>query len=123
MVARRAVPLLAVLGIAGVAVAFAASVTLSPGSLGMDLESVPRCTAAGLGVVQNLSGATVVSVTVSSVPAACGGATLQATVNNQVTSSGGSTTVPGGGGSVTVTLALAVAITAVEEVDLVITGP
>jgi len=39
-------------------------------------------------VLQNLSAGTVVSVTVGALPAACGGATLQATVNNGVTITG-----------------------------------
>jgi len=91
--------------------------------MGMAAIGTPRCTAAGLGVIQNLSAATVISVTVSSLPTGCGNATLQVTVNNLLTSSGGSATVPSGGGSVTVTLATAVAITAAEQIDLVLTGP
>jgi len=109
--------------IALAAVAFAASLTFDGRSLGMDNDTVPRCTTAGLGVVPNLSGTTVASVAVSGLPSGCGGATLQVTVNNLVTSSGGSAAVPAGGGSLTVTLAAPVAITAVEQVDLVLTGP
>jgi hypothetical protein len=115
--------ILAIIAPVAAATAFAASLSLAPGSLGADQEVVPRCTAAGLGVIQNVSGITAISVTVSSLPSGCGGATLQVTLNNQVTSSGGSATVPAGGGSVTVTLAVAVAITAAEQVDLVLTGP
>jgi len=115
--------ILAVIAPLAAATAFAASLSFAPGSLGADGETVPRCTAAGLGVIQNVSGTTVISVTVSSLPSACGGATLQVAVNNQVTSSSGSTTVPAGGGSATVSLAVAVAITAAEQIDLVLTGP
>lgn len=109
--------------IAAAVTAYAASLTFDAGSLGMSWSGTPRCTNAGLGVAQNLSGVTVISVTVSSLPSACGNATLQVTVNNLITSSSGSATVPVGGGSVTVTLAVAVAVTAVEEIDLVLTGP
>jgi hypothetical protein len=108
---------------ASVGVALAASLSLSGNSLGAATASTPRCTAAGLGVLQVLSGSNVVSVTVGSLPSGCGGATLQATLNNGTTSSSGSTTVPAGGGSVTVTLGAAVALSQVDEIDLVLTGP
>ena len=104
-------------------IAFAASLSMTTGSVGADQETLPRCTTAGISVLQNVTGTTATSVTVASLPAGCAGATIQVAVNNQVTSSSGSSTVPAGGGSVTVTLAVAVAITAVEQVDLVITGP
>jgi hypothetical protein len=111
------------LTLACAAVGFAASVAVSSGSLGASTISVPRCTAAGLSVLQNLSAGTVVSVTVSGLPAACGGATLQVTVNNGLTNSSGSATIAAGGGSTTVTLAAAVAVTAAEQTDLVVVGP
>ncbi len=123
MVRPRSTILVAVLLAAGGAAAFAASLAATSQSLGMAAIGTPRCTAAGLGVIQNLSAATVISVTVSSLPSGCGNATLQVTVNNLLTSSSGSAAVPSGGGSVTVTLATAVAITAAEEIDLVLTGP
>ena len=123
MALRRPAALLMVIAIAGAGVAFAAALTFDGRSLGMDAETTPRCTTAGLGVIQNVSGTTAISVTVSSLPSACGGAALQVTVNNQVTSSSGSATVPAGGGSVTVTLGVPVAITASEQVDLLLTGP
>jgi len=106
-----------------VGVALAASLSLGGGSLGAASATAPRCTAAGLGVLQVLSGSNVVSVTVSGVPSACGGATLQATLNNGTTSSSGSTTVAAGGGSVSVTLASAIALGQVGEIDLVLVGP
>jgi hypothetical protein len=123
---RRALlsPVLALgLLVAAAGVALAASLSLGSNSLGAATASTPRCTAAGLGVLQVLSGSNVVSVTVSALPSGCGGATLQATLNNGTTSSSGSTTVPAGGGSVTVTLASAIAIGQVDEIDLVLTGP
>ena len=119
----RIAVLVSAFAMGALAVGFAAGLSVGGGTLGMDSEITPRCTSAGLRVLQNVSGTTVVSVTVSSLPAACGGATLQVTVNNQLTSSSGSAAVPAEGGSVTVTFALAVAITAIEQVDLVLTGP
>ena len=123
MTPRRSAALLACVTVVGIGVAFAASLAFDGRSLGMDAETTPRCTNVGLAVIQNVSGTTVTSVTVSGLPPGCGNATLQVTVNNQVTSSGGSATVPSGGGSVTVPLGVAVAITAVAQVDLVLTGP
>lgn len=123
MVRPRSSILVAILLVVSAVVAFAASLSFAARSLGMAAISTPRCTAAGLGVVQNLSASTVISVTVSSLPATCGNATLEVTVDNLVSLSSGSATVPSGGGSVTVTLAVALAITTVEEIDLVLTGP
>jgi acetyl-CoA acetyltransferase len=107
----------------GVTVGSAASLALGTEGLGAARVSVPRCTSAGVAVVPNLSGPNVVSVTVGSLPAACGGATLQVAVNNGAASSSGSGTVPAGGGSVTVALAAAVAAVASEQIDIVLVGP
>ena len=104
-------------------VAFAASLVLGAGSLGAAKASTPRCTAAGLSVIQNLASASVVSVTISSLPATCGNGTLQVTVNNGAATGSGTGTIPGGGGSVTVTLAPAPAVTAAESTDVVVLGP
>ena len=104
-------------------VAAAASLTLPAGTLGAASVTMPRCTTAGLSVIQNLSGTTVASVTVGNIPAACGGAVLQATVNNGTTVGSGSATVAAGGGSLTITLGTAPAVTASELTDLVVTGP
>ena len=83
-------------------IAAATSLTLTSGSVGAASVATPRCTTAGLTVIQNLSGTTVASVTVGNLPAACGGAILQATVNNGTTIGSGSATVPGAGGSLTI---------------------
>ncbi len=107
----------------GIVVGAAASLSFASGTLGAARTTTPRCTTAGLSVLQNLSTSTVVSVTVGALPSTCGGATLQVTVNNGVTNSSGSAAVPAGGGSVTVTLAVAVAVTAWEQTDLVLVGP
>ena len=119
---RRAVAVILVTA-TGAVIGAAASLTFASGSLGEATTATPRCTAAGLSVLQNLTAATVSSVTVGVLPAACGGATLQVTVNNGVASSSGSSAVPGGGGSVTVTIAVPPAVTASEQTDLVLVGP
>jgi len=107
----------------GAVVGSAASLSLASGSLGAATTATPRCTAAGLSVIQNLTASTVSSVPVGVLPAACAGATLQVTVNNGVANSSGSAGVPGGGGSVTVTIAVPPAVTASEQTDLVLVGP
>ena len=109
--------------LAGAVVGVAASLAFSSSTLGAATTTIPRCTTAGLTVVQNLSGGNVASVTVGAIPAACGGATLQVTLNNGATNGSGSAAVPGGGGSVTVTLAATPAVTATEQTDLVLVGP
>ncbi|MDQ6793315.1 MAG: hypothetical protein M3067_00550 [Chloroflexota bacterium] len=114
---------LVLLSIMGAVLGAAASVNLSSDTLGAARAATSRCTAAGLTVFPNLSAGTVVSVTVGGLPAACGGATLQATVNNGVTSGSGSIAVPAGGGSVTVVLGSAPAVTTAEQTDLVVIGP
>jgi hypothetical protein len=101
----------------------AASIALTTGPLGAATVATPRCTTAGLTIFQNLAAGTVVSVTVSGLPAACGGAVAQVTVNNGLANSSGTNTVPGGGGAVTVVLGAAVAVTAGEQTDLVLIGP
>jgi hypothetical protein len=101
----------------------ATSLTLTTASVGAASAATPRCTTAGLTVIQNLSGTTVVSVTVGNLPAACGGAVLQATVNNGTTVGSGSATVAAGGGSLTISLGVAPAVTVSELTDLIVTGP
>lgn len=119
---RRIAAVIAVTA-AGAAVGAAASLNFASSSVGAATTATPRCTAAALTVLQNLTAGTVASVTVGALPAACGGATLQVTVNNGVTNSSGSAVVPGGGGSVTVTIAVPPLVTASEQTDLVLVGP
>jgi hypothetical protein len=120
---RRLLLPIAVIALCGTTIGAAASLSFATNGLGAARQSVPRCTNGALTVLQNLSGNNVVSVTVSGIPAACGGATLQAAVNNGSTSSSGSAAVPAGGGSVTATLASAVAVATSDQVDVVVVGP
>lgn len=115
-------PIVAI-ALCGATVGAAASLSFATSGLGAARQSVPRCTNGALTVLQNLSGSNVVSVTVSGLPSACGGATLQAAVNNGSASSSGSASVPAGGGSVTVTLASAVGAATSDQVDFVVIGP
>ena len=114
---------LVLVGAASASLGAAASVSFSSNTLGAAKTATPRCTAAGLTVLQNLSGATVVSITVGGLPSACGGATLQATLNNGAANASGSAAVPAGGGSVTVTLGSAPAVALADQIDLVLVGP
>ena len=115
--------LLVLLTLSGLAVGSAATIGSAPRSIAAARVSVPRCTSAGLLVLPNLSGANVASVTISAIPASCGGATIQATVDNGTANSGGSATVPAAGGSVTVTLASAVAAATSQRIEVLFTGP
>jgi hypothetical protein len=119
----RGLALVCGLTVVGLVVGLSASLTISPRSLGAARLTVPRCTSAGFGVINNLTGSNVVSVTVSSLPSACGGAAVQVAFNNGSTSSTGSGTVPAGGGSVTIALAAAVADTTFAQTDVLLTGP
>ncbi len=121
-IVRRLAPSLG-LTLGGLVLGAAASLALSSGTLGAATTSTPRCTTAGLSVIQNLSGSTVISVTVGNIPAACGGAVLQAALNNGTTNATGSVTVAAGGGSATVVLGTAPARQLADEVDLVFVGP
>jgi hypothetical protein len=123
VITRRLLLTTAAVALCGTTVGAAASLSLATNGLGAARQSVPRCTTGALTVVQTLSGSNVVSLTVSGLPAACGGATLQLALNNGTTSSSGSATVPAAGGSVTVTLAAAVAASTTEESDMVVVGP
>lgn len=114
---------LVLIGALSVVIGAAASVALSSSTLGAARATTPRCTTAGLTVFQNLSAGTVVSVSVGGLPAACGGATLQATLNNGSANSSGSAAVPAGGGSVTVTFGSAPAVAVADQIDLVLVGP
>jgi hypothetical protein len=114
---------LVIIGAASASLGAAASVAVSSSTLGAARTATPRCTVAGLTVFQNLSGANVISVTVGGLPAACGTATLQVTLNNGAANAGGSAAVPAGGGSVVVTLGSAIAVAVADQVDLVLVGP
>jgi hypothetical protein len=105
-------------------VGHAASLSSSSQSVGAGNAIVGQCeTSGGLGIVQNLSGSNVVSVTVSQIDVACGNASISVAVNNGTSSSSGSGVIPAGAGSVAVTLASAVTAGESEAIDVSINGP
>jgi hypothetical protein len=101
----------------------ASGMSWSTKSLGTNGVAVGRCDTDGFGVIQNLSGTNVISVTVSGISSVCGGGTLSVAVDNATTSSTGTATVPAGGGTVTVALGASVPAKDVEEIDAAISGP
>jgi hypothetical protein len=111
------------LSASGVVVGSAAALSATSRSLGAVTATVPRCTTAGLTVLNNLSTNTIVSVAVSGLPVTCGGAVLRATVTDGTVIGSGSVTVPAGGGAVTVTLSSSPALLAIGRTDIVLTGP
>lgn len=119
----RTVPALAFALGAGVTIGAAASTAVSTSRLGASTIATPRCTSVGMPLLQNLTGTSVTSVTVSSIPSGCGGATLYATANNGATAASGTIAVPAGGGSATVTLSAGVPVSTAVQVDVVLTGP
>jgi hypothetical protein len=102
---------------------FAAGLPSTSKTFGSGNTSVSACDTDGVSIIQNLSGANVVSVTIGGIAPACGGGTLSVAVDNGTVSSSGSGAVPGGGGSMTVALVAAVAAMAADEIDLTISGP
>jgi hypothetical protein len=120
--ALRAAATLAVVG-SIVVPGLADSTSWASRSLGANTAAVARCDSDGVGVLQNLSGANVVSVTVSGIASGCAGGTLSVAVDNATTSSSGTATVPGGGGTMTVALSASVPAKDVEEVDVAVSGP
>jgi hypothetical protein len=105
------------------AVGSAASLAFSGQGLGAGRATVAACSTAAIGVTQVLTTSNVTGVALTSIPAACGGATARVTVNNGTSNSSASATVPTGGGSVTLTLAAAVALATSDQVELLIVGP
>jgi hypothetical protein len=117
--------LIAGIAIIAVPVSFglATSMSSSTDTLASNNVAVGRCETDGITVLQNLSGGNIVSVTLGQIASACGNGSLNASVNNGLTSSTGSGTVPAGGGSLTVTFGTPVAPRDAVEFDVAISGP
>ncbi|MBI5158436.1 MAG: hypothetical protein HZA58_10585 [Acidimicrobiia bacterium] len=99
--------------------ALAATLGSTSRSLGAGAAAVTRCDSDGLATRPNLSGTTVVSVTVSGIASECEDLIVRATVTGG-TSSSGSTVIPSGGGTLTVTLAAAVGVVESMRIDLTV---
>lgn len=82
----------------------ASSLDHSSGSLAAEGAAVGRCDPDGVTTRFVLSGTDIQSVVVSGIDSGCGGDTIAVTVDNGSTARSGSSTVPGGGGSVSVSL-------------------
>jgi hypothetical protein len=106
-------------------VAHAAGLAVESGSLGAGTAAVPRCAPSGFTVAKTIDGLnnTVTGAVVSQIPAACGGAAIAVTVDNGSVVSSQSGTVPPAGGSLSLDLPAAVALTASQQIDVVVTGP
>jgi hypothetical protein len=101
----------------------AAGLALSLTYLGAAAMTTPRCTSSALSVLPVLTASNVTSVTIATLPAGCGGATIKVTVDSGVTSGSGSAAVPGGGGSMTVPITAGPVLDANVEIDFVLEGP
>jgi len=99
----------------------AASIGSSSHTIGAGAAAVATCATPSFTVTEP-PGATISQVTIANIAAACAGATLSATVDNN-TATTVSQTVPTGGGSLTLTLGTSVALVAAGQVDVVLTGP
>ena len=97
--------------------ALAASMSDSSRTLAAGNATVARCDTDGVKTVYVLTTTNVTSVTVSNISSGCAGATMKITINNQVTTSSGTGTVPAGGGSLTITVT-SIAVTQVMENEI-----
>jgi hypothetical protein len=89
-------------GVVGLTSAAAAAATLAvtSGALGAGSASTIVCPTAGVSLTQTVSSAKVASVTVGSIPSACGGGKLYVTVYDGTTvGTTGAQTIPAGGGT------------------------
>jgi hypothetical protein len=122
-----AVAAVALVLLCGLCFASAASMSTTTASLAAARIAVPRCSTAGIQVLETVTGGgsgVVSPVVLNNIDAACAGGTLDLTLN----SGGGSTvsasgTVPAGGGSMTLTLSPAPTLVVGGEVDIVVVGP
>lgn len=114
-----------VLMTAAVSTGFASSQLMTARGIGTASAAVPSCDTDGMKVVPdaNVTGTTVVSVTVSAIASACGAATISIHLSSGTASANGSSTVPAGGGSVTVAMSPAIAPSDSMQSDLTLAGP
>lgn len=111
--------------------AAAASLTVTSDLLGAGSAGVSSCDADGVSTAYTTgfdatAGYTVTQVTVTGIASGCGGLAVRVTLANSANASvggGGPVTVPGGGGSVVVPITGTVAVSAVNNVHVVISQP
>jgi hypothetical protein len=115
-----------VLVVAGMAVVGrAAGLAASSHPIGAGQVATPVCTSAAVIVVETVTTTWVTGLTLSNIPSACGGATIQVTmVEGAVTYAPANQTVPAAGGQVTETIpSNNFPVTATAQVDIVMEGP
>jgi hypothetical protein len=113
-----------VLVMAGMAVVGrAAGLAPSADHIGAGKVATPVCTSSAVTVVETITTPNVTKLTLSGIPAACAGATLQVTMaEGAVTDTPAGQTVPVGGGTMTETIA-GIPVTSTAQVDIVMEGP
>lgn len=114
--------------VAAIPVAAAATVTVIDGTLAAGQATVPRCDTAVPAVVQNIGtggdAASVVSVNVSGIDAACGGGLLKVSVfNGSDTVREATKVIPAGGGTVNVVLDTPVPLKQSHFLSVALEGP
>lgn len=90
-------------------------------TLSADDVAITRCDPDGVTPIYNheaVSPFRILSVTVSGISSGCGSLTIRVTVNNGLTNTSGSATVPGAGGSVTVTLSTPTALRDTTQTEI-----
>jgi hypothetical protein len=97
--------------------ALAANITATSRTLASGNSTIGRCDTDGVSTVYNLTTTNVTGVIVSGINAACAGASMKVTVNNQAATSSGTGVVLVGGGSLTVTVT-SIAVTDVMQTEI-----
>jgi hypothetical protein len=112
--------------VAGMAVVGgAAGLTAASHPIGAGQVATPVCTSAAVTVVETVTTTHVTKLTLSNIPSACGGATIEVTmVAGASTYSPANQTVPGGGGTVTETIPSGdIPVSSTAQVGIVMEGP
>jgi len=103
----------------------AAGLAATSDHIGAGVIATPVCTSTGVTVLETVTTTYVTGLTLSNIPSACGGATIQVTIaEGAVSYSPASQTVAAGGGTVTEAIPSGdIPVTAQAQVDIVMEGP
>jgi len=107
----------ALLTLLAVVTGFATSLTAGSAGVGAGNAAAARCDTSGVTTVYTLTTTNVTGVTVSNIDAACAGKSIKVTLDNKLTTSSGSGTVPAGGGSMSITVT-AIAVTQIMQDEI-----
>ncbi len=116
----------AVLVVAGTAlVGRAAGLAASSNRIGAGQVATPVCTSTAVNVLETITTTYVTGLTLTNIPSACGGATIQVTIAEGATTyTPANQTVAAGGGTVTETIPSGdIPVTDQAQVDIVMEGP